>query len=149
LIDTGISHDDIVLKSVETTLKSKIFVSVRTLRYLVRSGRVSPVKGFIARLLKVKPVISVLENGKTVLLDRAFTYKANRRKVVSNIVRSIGNGDIYGYSVNHVSSPVEAAYFIDQMKEITGKEPDFVSSVSPALGVHTGKGTVAVTFITN
>ncbi len=149
MIDTGLSHDDIVRKSVKNTLNAKIFVSVRTLKYLVRSGRVSPVKGLIAQLLKIKPVISVLEDGKTVLLDKAITYKAHRRKVLSNIISTIGDRDIYGYSINHVSSPDEADYFVEQMKKITGKEPDFISSVSPALGVHTGKGTVAITFVTN
>ncbi len=148
MIDNGNSHDEIVELAASGSDNADIFVSVRTLKYFVRSGRVSPLKGFIAQLLKIKPVISIDESGKAVLLDKALSYKANRKKVMRCIHKAIDGKKLYGYSINHVFSPDDAQFFIDRMKEISGMEPVFISSVSPALGLHTGKGTVAVTMLT-
>lgn len=148
IIDEGASHDDVVSLLNDTRSRSDIIVSVRTLKYFVRSGRVSPLKGFIAQLLKLKPVITLDANGKAVLTDKAFTYKGNRKKVIKNIVKTISGKIVKSYSINHVFSPDEAQYFIEQMRSITGKEPSFISSVSPAIGLHTGKGTVAVNLLT-
>jgi fatty acid-binding protein DegV len=39
--------------------KIKIFVAVSTFRYMIRSGRVSPLKGFIASALNLKPIVAV------------------------------------------------------------------------------------------
>lgn len=149
MIGKGLSHDEIVSAASAARKNSDIFVSVRTLKYFVRSGRVSPLKGFIAQLLKVKPVVSVEDSGKAVLIGKAFTYKANRKKVLSCVKKAMDGKSLFGYSINHVFSPDEAKYFIDRMRELTGKEPLFVSSVSPAIGLHTGKGTVAVTILTD
>jgi len=149
MIESGVSHDDIVKQAEEARSRADIFVSVRTLKYFVRSGRVSPLKGFIAQLLKVKPVISVDESGKAVLLDKALSYKANRKKVMKSILKAIDGRKLYGYSINHVFSPEDARYFTERMKEICGMDPVFISSVSPAIGLHTGKGTVGVTLLTH
>jgi len=147
MIDAGKTHREIVEHARDGRDKADIFVSVRTLKYFVRSGRVSPLKGFIAQVLKIKPVISVDKSGKAVLLDKALSYKANRKKVMKSITKAIKGKALYGYSINHVFSPEDAQYFLDRMKEISGMDPVFVSSVSPAIGLHTGKGTVGVTLL--
>ncbi len=148
MIGKGSSHEEIVSAALAARKEANIFVSVRTLKYFIRSGRVSPLKGFIAQMLKVKPVVSVEGSGKAVLIGKAFTYKANRKKVISCIKKALAGKELYGYSINHVFSPDEAHYFIERMMEITGMDPLFISSVSPAIGLHTGKGTVAVTMLT-
>ncbi len=128
MIEKGSSHKEIVAAAESSREKADIFVSVRTLKYFIRSGRVSPLKGFIAQLLKVKPVVSVEKSGKAVLIGKSFTYKANRKKVMSCIKKTLAGKSLYGYSINHVFSPDEAQYFIERMKEITGMEPLFISS---------------------
>jgi DegV family protein with EDD domain len=149
MIAAGLSHDEIVDKINTAREKTGIFVSVRTLKYFIRSGRISPVKGFIAKLLKVKPVITLLPDGKAELIEKPLNYDANRRKVLENVSLRITGKKLYGYSINHVNSFEDATYFIDSMKRMTGREPDFVTNVTPSLGLHTGMGTVAITFITD
>ena len=148
MIEEGRDHDSIVEEASQNRFKSDIFVSLKTLKYFIRSGRVSPLKGFIARAMNVKPVISVDNNGKAILLDKALSYNGNRKKVIKNVMKVLNEKELYAYSINHVMSPGEASYFIDELTGLTGKAPEFVSTVSPSLGTHTGKGTVAVTLMT-
>ena len=149
MIDKGLSHDEILTEAEKIRSGAAIYVSVRTLKYFIRSGRVSPLKGLIAQALKVKPIVSVAEDGKAVLLDKSLSYNGNRKKVINRARKAIEGRDLYAYSINHVMSPGEAEYFIKEMTELTGRPPAFVSTVSPSLGTHTGKGTVAVTLLVN
>jgi fatty acid-binding protein DegV len=73
----------------------RILVSVRTLKYLVRGGRVSRVKGWIARILNINPIVSLDNEGKTILFDKAFSQKANMKKVMKHI-REGCSGKRYG-----------------------------------------------------
>lgn len=147
MIASGLPHDEIVGKVTKSRENTGIYVSVRTLEYFIRSGRINPVKGFIAKLLKVKPVITLLPDGKAELIEKPLNYDANRRKVMEKVSGKVKEHKLYGYSVTHVNCPDDALFFIDAMKKLTGKEPDFVSNVTPSLGLHTGMGTVAVTFM--
>ncbi len=72
-IESGNLHEQIVTSAEKWVNDTRIFVSVRTLKYLVRSGRVSYFKGFIANLLNINPIISIDETGKTVVFDKALT----------------------------------------------------------------------------
>jgi hypothetical protein len=148
MIAAGKTHDEVVDKIEMSKLTTGIFVSVRTLEFFIRSGRISAVKGFIARLLKVKPVITVLPDGKATLIDRPLNYEANRKKVLERVEGAIRGKELYGYSITHVASGDDAAYFINKMIKLTGRKPDFISNVTPSLGLHTGKGTVAISFVT-
>ena len=65
--------------------KVKIFVSVRDIKYLIRGGRLSATKGFIARILNINPIVSIDESGKAIVFDKAFNQKANMEKVMGHI----------------------------------------------------------------
>jgi len=64
-IDKGLSHEMIVSEIKEWIRKTEIRVTVTTLKYIIRTGRVSAFKSFIARLLDLKPVIAMNEEGTT------------------------------------------------------------------------------------
>ena len=64
-IAAGHSHDEIVAMVSAWVKDTHIFVSVKTLKYMVRGGRVSYVKGLIAKLLNVNPIVSMDETMKT------------------------------------------------------------------------------------
>ena len=121
MIEEGLSHDEILKEAEKNRSGAEIFVSVKTLKYFIRSGRVSPLKGFIAQALKVKPIVSVAEDGKAVLLDKSLSYNGNRRKVIDRARKAMEGKNLYAYSINHVMSPDEAQYFIREMTELNGK----------------------------
>ncbi|MDZ7634897.1 MAG: DegV family protein [Bacteroidales bacterium] len=53
--------------------QAKIFVSVRDIKSMIRGGRVSRPKGLIASALGLNPVISMDDNGKSLLFGKTFS----------------------------------------------------------------------------
>ncbi len=81
LILQGLSLDDIVEKMDHCIKQSKIYVSVKTLKYMVKNGRVSKVTGLIGKITNLKPVISIDENGKGIISDKGLSLKSSDQKI--------------------------------------------------------------------
>jgi len=143
-IESGMNHDDIVAEAENWVKNTKVYVSVKTLKYMIRGGRVSRTKGFIASLFNILPIISVTEEGKTELFDKAFSQRANMRKVMNHTRKFLAGRKIHDYIIMHAEDEENATWFRKEMLELTGIEPASVVSISPVVGVNAGKGTVAL-----
>jgi DegV family protein with EDD domain len=119
-------------------------VDVKTLKYFVRGGRVSPLKGAVARLLHLKPIISMNEEGKTYPIAKSFSPKMTMNKIVGEIEKMAGEGPIWNYSVVHALNPDRAHEYVERLRDVTGKEPAFVMGVSPVIGAHSGIGALGI-----
>lgn len=143
-IELGASHDDVMKRMDEWIAKSHIQVSVTTLKYIVRSGRVSAMKSFIARSLDLKPIISLNSEGKSVLLDKSFSEKGCMKKLVKNVSRIIRDGKVWEYAITHANNSASANWYAEELEKITGKKPAFIDHASPAIVANTGPGVVCV-----
>jgi DegV family protein with EDD domain len=143
-IESGMDHDEIVRKAEKWRKNTKVYVSVKTLKYMIRGGRVSRTKGFVASLFNILPIISITEEGKSELFDKAFSQKANMRKVMNHTRRFLEGKKLRDYIILHAEDMENASWFSREMEEMTGIKPVSVVSISPAVGVHAGKGTVAL-----
>lgn len=146
-IEEGKTHDQIISMSEKWVGDTNIFVSVRTLKYMVRGGRVSHFKGFIANLLNINPIVSVDDNGKAIVFDKSFNQKANMSKVMGHIKRLSGGKRIWNYIVLHAQNPDAAAWYAQEMETLFGKKPVSVINISPVIGAHAGVGAAAVAFM--
>jgi DegV family protein with EDD domain len=146
-ISAGYSHDQVVRMAEGWTKKAHIFVSVRTIKYLVRSGRVSMVRGLLARILNVNPVVSIDGSGKAILLDKTFSQKANMARVMKHITKINQMGKIWNYIVLHANNTDAADWYSNRMELLTSKKPAFVVNISPVLGAHAGTGAAAVALL--
>lgn len=143
-IDEGLSAGEAVEAAVEWSRKASIFVSVQTLKYMVRGGRVSPLKGKIAKLLNLKPIVSVDGEGESDLHGKAFSTRANRRKILGMVKRKEQEGPIHSYAVVHAHADHEAAEFARDLEGLLGRSPEYTMDISPVVGLNAGKGAVAV-----
>ncbi len=143
-IENGMKHDDIVSKADEWRKSTKVYVSVKTLKYMIRGGRVSRAKGFIASLFNILPIISITEEGKSELFDKAFSQKSNMKKVMGHTREFLKGRKMRDYIIMHAEDEENASWFRKEMVELTGMQPASVVSISPVVGVNAGKGTVAL-----
>ncbi len=143
-IEAGRKHEEIVEAIEKWREKAAIFVSVQTLKYMVRGGRVSPMKGRLAKILNLKPIVSVDKAGKSELFGKAFSRKANRKKIINMVKQQLTDGRLQSYAVVHAHARKDAEIFIDELKVLLGKDPDYVMDISPVVGLNAGKGAVSV-----
>jgi DegV family protein with EDD domain len=146
-IAAGYSHDQVVSMAERWTKRAHIFVSVRTIKYLVRSGRVSMVRGLLARMLNVNPVVSIDGSGKAILLDKTFSQKANMLRIMKHVTKINHGEKIWNYIVLHANNTEAADWYSTRMEMLTDKKPAFVVNISPVLGAHAGTGAAAVAIL--
>ena len=146
-IEVGVSAADLSVKIKEWLQKAGIRVSIQTLNYIIRSGRVSPMKSFIARTLDLKPVIALDKEGKAVLSGKSFTEKGCVRRVVKDIERMLHKNNLWGYAITHAGNAETADSVAAEMEKLTGKPPLYLDHASPVLVAHTGVGVVCVSYL--
>jgi DegV family protein with EDD domain len=124
--------------------RTRLYVDVRTLKYMVRGGRVSRAKGLLAAVLNIKPIISLDAEGKAVALGKSFSRRGNAKKILSMIEKESRGQKVWNYAVVHARNPERAAYYAEKLAGILGKPPLFINEISPVIGVHNGIGVVGV-----
>jgi len=148
-IEAGEPIDSILSSVQEDIVRSKIFVSVSNLKYLIRGGRVSRPKGIIASVLGLNPVISVDENGKSMLFGKTFSQEASLNKIYRHIKKTGAGRSVWNYIIMHAHNPEGAERAGERMFEMTGIRPVSTVDISPAIGIHAGNGAVAVSLLFN
>ena len=147
LIEAGQSHDEVVAAAERGRSKARILVGVRTLKYMVRSGRVSPMAGVVAKLLNLKPIVSVSETGESKIFDKAFSQKGILRKTLRHLRAALAAGRVRDYGILHAHNPKDAEAYAAEVEAVIGAKPAFIMDISPAIGANAGVGTVAVSFL--
>ena len=117
------------------------------LKYLIHGGRISHMKGLIASLLNIKPLIGVEKVGGTyVQLGQARTFKRAVRGLVDLIAKQHAPGSALRVQVLHSFNPEGAA----MLREQVGQRFDCtwlpVGPMSLVLGAHTGPSMVGVAY---
>jgi hypothetical protein len=146
-IRKGKPHQEIVKRAEEWILKTKILVDIQTLKYMVRGGRVSPMKGFLAKVLNLKPIVSLDSEGKGVAFGKSFSRKGNMNKIMRKIKDMTGREKLWNYAVVHAQNSTRAAEYAEKIKKFTHRDPAYIVDISPVIGVHNGIGAVGIALL--
>jgi DegV family protein with EDD domain len=146
-IEAGQTADAVVRMLADDILQTKIFVSVRDLKYMIKGGRVSKPKGFIANLLGFNPVISMDEKGKSLLFGNTFSQRASLKKVMGHIAKISRQKTVWNYIVLHAHNPEGAEETAKKMVLLTGKKAAAIVDISPVIGMHAGSGAIAISLL--
>ena len=143
-IESGAGHDETVRLIEASIAKTRILVSVRTLDYMVRGGRVSPLAGSFAKLMNLKPIVSVDGEGRSVLYGKAFSVRSNLHRILLMVAADHAAHPLRNYAVVHAGVPEAAREFAARLSAIVGKEPEYVMEISPVISLNAGPGALCV-----
>ena len=148
-IESGKTFDQIVEALKANRENAKIYVSVKDLQYMIKGGRVSKPKGFIANILGLNPVISMDENGKSLLFGKTFSQSASLNKIYKHIEKVKNKKSIWNYIILHAHNSKGAKEVEEKMLGISDMKPISVVDISPVIGMHAGNGAVAISLLFN
>lgn len=115
------------------------------LKYLIHGGRISHMKGLIASLINIKPIIGVeKENGTYVQLGQVRTFKRALHGLIDQIKRRHPLGSELRVQVLHSHNPDGANYLRDQIDKLFNCDWLPLGPMSLVLGAHTGPSMVGV-----
>jgi len=143
-IENGLTHDEISESIPEWSLKSRILVSALTVKYLVKSGRLSYSKGVMGKLMGVTPMITMTDDGKGDTFGKAFSEAGSIKKIIKEIESLASRGEVWGYAISHIRNASSANWYAEKLELLLGQKPRFITDCSPVLGVNGGPGTVVV-----
>lgn len=148
-IESGFTHEDVLNKIDEWIDKTQLYVNVKTLKYFIKGGRVSPLKGFISNLLNVKPIVSVDKEGKASVFTKSFSRNGSINKTLGLLKKHAKNDKIHSYCILYANKEeeVNAKWYAEKVSAIFGKQPEYIMPISPVIGVSAGIGTIAVAML--
>lgn len=144
LIASGMCIDEIKKELIAKIPKIDLFVYVEHFESMIRSGRISKIGGRIAQLAHIKPIILLNSSGKASMFDKAFSETKALAKIVNHVHSIQQNQTLESYGLVHAGVPEKALQFAQLTTEAFGQPPAFIEPVSTALGLHAGKGGIAL-----
>jgi DegV family protein with EDD domain len=116
----------------------RMYVSLETLEYLKKGGRISGAQAAIGTLLSVKPIIAV-EDGRVETADKPRTRSKSRERCIELITAR----PIERIAILHTMAP-DVDAFRDEVVRRAGLDAGSVtvSLVGPSVGPHLGPGCV-------
>ena len=146
-VQAGWSKEKILELLKKVREQSEVVFTLPDLSYLIHGGRISHLKGMLASILGLKPLIGVDKaDGKYYDRGKTRTFKRAIQAIPAYAAKKLGEGTHVRVQIGHAGAP-EAA---DTLREATEKLfqcewlPD--CSISPVLGAHTGQGLVGLCF---
>lgn len=125
----------------------KIFVTIDTLDYAVRGGRMSKGQGFIAKALNIKPILQFAEEGRPRVVAKSFGCRRQENALLKIFRENVCGRSNLRYAISHADAPQTAERFARILEDEFGVAPKFITEASPVLGLHSGPGACAVAFI--
>jgi DegV family protein with EDD domain len=134
---------DIAKKAGEHT---GLLLLVDTLEFLHRGGRIGGGARFLGTALNLKPILEV-EAGALEARERVRTKGKAMDRMVELAEERIAGRTPLKLAVVHANAEAEANALMEAASKRLKPEQTAVTAVSPAVGTHTGPGTLGIAFM--
>jgi DegV family protein with EDD domain len=138
----GKTTDEIVRFIENIRNRTQIILTLETLEYARRSGRVGTLSAALASVLNVKP-IALLKDGVVDMVDRVRTRKAALERVLDMAKQTYGDQSVY-LAVVHARDLASGQALLDEAKKRFNIKESFLTDLSISLAINFGPGTVGV-----
>lgn len=138
----GKSVDEIVRFIEGIRSKTMIILTLDTLDYARRSGRVGTLSAALASVLNVKP-IALLQDGIVNMVDKVRTRKAALERVLDMAKQTYGDQPI-SLGVVHARDLASGEAMLEEAKKRFNVKESFLTDLSISLAINFGPGTVGV-----
>ncbi len=147
-----LAEQNLDIKIVEEKLNSlkkkiRIFVSVDDLSHMIKGGRIPKTLGVILNMVKLKPVVSIDQNGNGTVHKKTLSTKSALDKIISEMKNDFKNEGIKSYSLVYSDNKDDLKNLSAQINSFTHSDPEYVTPISPVVGLNAGKGSFAVAYV--
>ena len=119
---------------------------VDTLEFLHRGGRIGGASRFLGTALSLKPILE-LQDGRLEALERVRTKSKAIARLIDLIEeRTAGQKPLRVASL-HANAEADAQAILDEVKKRMNPIQAVLTEVSPAVGTHTGPGTLGLCYL--
>jgi DegV family protein with EDD domain len=117
------------------------------LKYLIHGGRISHMRGLVASMLNIKPIISVDKiTGKYISIGQEVTFKRAINKMAELVTNSYPEGTPLRIQLLHGNNLEGLAILRARLEQLFKCTFLPTTPIAPVLGAHTGPGIVGMSF---
>ena len=151
LKNEGKSAKEIKEALVASKFDSSIYISLNTLKYLKKGGRLTPAAALIGTLLGIRPVLQIqgekldaFKKVKTMRKAKEIMIEAIRSDLTNRFASFVEKGEMRIF-VAHTDNDEEAEIFADELKANFPEIPFlYINPLSLSVSCHIGPGSLAV-----
>ncbi len=150
MADKGYSAAQIKEKLEQTRFESSIYITLQTLYYLKKGGRITPAAAALGTLLKLKPVLQI-QGEKLDAFSKCRTLKQAKQTMINAIqddckkrFGSSEKGENMYIEIAYSGEPDEGKIFYDEVKELYPEHDIVMNPLSLSVSCHIGPGAVAL-----
>ena len=150
MAENGISGNRIKNHLEKTKFDSSIYITLETLKYLKKGGRITPAAATMASLLKIKPILQI-QGEKLDSFSKARTKKSAKKIMTNAILSDISDRfktDKENVWIHTVYSGTDTAECEEFKAELLNEFPNHSIETAPlslSISCHIGAGALAVT----
>lgn len=146
--DEGCSLDELVSKLEELVPRVRTMFSINTLEYLHKGGRCSGTQRFFGTMLKIKPIIRVVDGKMVVGKKPRGKYKVALDSQLEYVMHDVDNIDPDNLFITHcLAKPEDIEYLKSGIKKSVNVDNIYVTDASSIIATHCGPRTIGILYI--
>ena len=142
MAEAGVSRSEITARLTQMRDAIHVIFVVETLEYLQRGGRIGKAQAFAGTLLKLKPLLSIVDGEVTPEARVRSRVKALETMQELLQQKVSARGPQVRLALMHAQAASEAARVGQSLAAKFGTSRMFIAELGPALGTHVGPGTI-------
>jgi DegV family protein with EDD domain len=123
-----------------------VYLTVETLEFLHRGGRIGGAQRFLGTALNLKPILEVT-GGRVEPVERVRTKGKSLDRIVELVAERCKGKSPIRMATLHADSEADARTTLDKITAQVHPVESVFAAVSPAVGRHTGPGTVGLAWM--
>jgi DegV family protein with EDD domain len=144
-VRAGLDKSRILSLLRQVTEATETFFTLSTLKYLIHGGRISHLKGLLASVLNIKPIIHVEKvNGTYAARGQARTINRAIDEMADILESAHSPGTAMRLQIYHSQFPEGAARLKEKLDKAFQCNWLPEGQIAPVLGAHTGRGLVGI-----
>lgn len=123
-----------------------VYLTVETLEFLHRGGRIGGAQRFLGTALNLKPILAI-DDGRVEAVERVRTRGKALDRVVELVVEKCAGKSPVRMATLHADSESDARIMLDKITPLVNPVESVFAAVSPAVGANAGPGTVGLAWM--
>ncbi|MFA5466403.1 MAG: DegV family protein [Candidatus Izemoplasmatales bacterium] len=149
LAKAGKSMDEIVEELSFIRDNNHMYFAVNDLSYLVKNGRLSNAAGFLASVLKIKPLLEIDKAGAVVTVEKIRTFHKAVERMVDKFLEETEGKDYEPFIV-HANNPETAEEVRQRVLALRPELKEIKEYIlTPAVGAHCGPKALTIAYVLN
>jgi len=123
-----------------------VYLTVETLEFLHRGGRIGGAQRFLGTALNLKPILEVT-GGRVEPVERVRTKGKSIDRIVELVAERCKGKSPVRMATLHADSEQDARVMLNKIVPLVNPVESVFAAVSPAVGANTGPGTVGLAWM--